>query len=525
MTVYRFCLVFLLLYAISCSPDDSTLPEDSEKNGSLPELITYEISDITLYSAKAGGKLINSGNSDVIELGLVVGYESLPTIENASDRFPLVADPTGEFTALFTRIPAKQTYYVRAYGISSNGVGYGNEVQFTSPDENILNENITLSTQEEVVNFGTFGYTTIGGTLKITGTVTDLSPLKSIVILNDGIEISGTDQLKTLKGLENLKIVGNILPHGVRISGNMALESLEGLNGLDITRGDFEIVENDKLVNLQGLNNYRASSAGDFLIENCDGLQSLQGLEKFIFVGGSLYLRGNSILDDISSLNNLGFVGFRIQIARNSNLQNLNGLENLTSVEGVELVDNDVLTNLDGLSNLISIPEIIYIAYNDVLNDLTPFQNITEIKNLTIEGNDALVNLNGFDNLRTIGYLYLNDNSSMTSLKGIESLHSLQSLEIYSNKSLYNLDGLNGLNTIQGSSYPIKIAYNNHLTSLSGLENLSVVEGFIQVFNNQALTDFCALKFLFEIDGHDGDVSISDNQENPSVIDIINFCN
>lgn len=523
-------LVFIT-FLISCSSDDpipsgSSDDTDTTQEINLPELQTNEVTDITLYSVKTGGKLIDAGDSDIIEAGLVVGLTTLPTTESNLNKFILIPDDLGDFNITITSIPANTTYFIRAYGINSEGIGYGNEVQFTSLEENVYVGNITLSTQDEVNEFGVNEYTTIDGSMYIEGSVTDLSPLESIVFINNAFEVKNTQSLQNLEGLNNLKITGNIFPNGFRIENNSALESLSGLNNLEITRGYSYIINNDNLINMQGLNSYYAASAGEFRIQECDGLQSLSGLENLQFIGDSFFLMDNSLLNDISSLSNLNYIDRRIYIHNNSNLQNIDGFEAITSLEGLSIINNDNLTNLDGLVNVSTISDIITISYNDNLNDLSVFQNINTVEYLNIESNNSLINLVGFNNLTSIGnQLDIYDNSSLSSLNGIENLNSLQRLRIHSNPSLTNLDGLNGLTTITGNSYPITIGYNSSLNSLTGFENLIEVEGYIQIFSNSMLNDFCALKNLFVNDGHNGNINFSGNLNNPSTDEIINNCN
>jgi len=517
-------------FLFSCS-DDSILNELSDEIETIeeinfPELLTNEVTDITLYSIKTEGKLIDTGDSDIIEIGLVVGLSTLPTIDNNFHKIIYKPDELGNFNITLTNLTPSTTYFIRAYGINSEGVGYSNEVQFISLEENVYIGDITLRTQDEVNEFGEYNYTTIDGSMYITETVSDLTPLGSIVIINSAFEVKNTQNLQSLDGLNNLKITGNIFPNGFRIVNNPALESLSGLNNLEITRGYTSIINNDNLISMEGLNSYYAASSGGFRIQDCDNLQNLSGLENLQFIGDSFFLMDNSLLNDISSLSNLNYISRRIYIHDNSTLQNINGFETITSLEGLSIVNNDNLTNLDGLLNISTISEIITISDNDNLNDLSVFQNINTIEYLNIGGNNSLINLEGFSNLTSIeNRLDIYDNSSLTSLIGIENLSSLQRLRIHSNSSLINLEGLNGLTKITGNSYPITIGFNSSLNTLEGLENLIEVEGLIQIFSNSMLSNFCALKNLFSNEGHNGNINFERNLNIPSIDEIVNDCN
>ena len=492
---------------------------------SVPNVQTFEVSDLNLFSFNAGGKLIDQGSSEVSEVGLVIGTYSSPTIEGNLDRIELNLDDQNEFNITIISSPANTTFYMRAYGINNDGVGYGNEVQFTTPNENVYNGDITLSTQEEVVEFGANNYTTINGRMYINGTVSDLSPLLSIVVVNSLFEVKNTTNLQNFDGLNNLRVTGNIEPNGFIIEGNVALENFSGLNSLEVTRGETKVINNDNLLNFQGLDSYVVASAGEFRVQDCDGLLNLSGLENFTFVGSDFYLVNNSQLNDISAVSNINHVGSRIHVENNSSLESINGFQSLTSIEGIEIYNNDILTNLDGLGNLVSI-ETISIKYNDNLTNLSAFQNISTTEFLSIEDNSSLTSLAGFNNLSSIGeQLYIYNNSNLISLEGLENLSFLERLYIHSNNSLINLSGLSGLTNIYGSSYPITIGFNSNLNSLSGFENLTYVSGYIQIFNNSQLNDFCALSPLFADGNHQGDLSIESNLSNPSIEEIVNNCN
>ncbi len=541
MTRKIFYLVSIILI-FSCSSDDSENSDIAEEIN-LPELQTNEVYDITLYSVEAGGKLIDPGDSDIIEIGLVVGLSTLPTTDNNLNKFILSPDESGNFNIRITSIPANTTYFIRAYGINSEGIGYGNEVQFTSLEENVYNGSITLSTQEEVDTFGANEYTTINGSLYIEGTVTDLSPLESIVIINSAFEVKNTQNLQNLEGLNNLKITGNIFPNGFRIQNNLVLESLSGLNNLEITRGESYIINNDNLTNMHGLDSYYAASAGEFRIEDCDGLQNLSGLENLEFIGSTLYIRNNTSLSDLSALIDLNFVT-SIYISDNSDLQDINGFDSLLTTESVSIINNDNLINLSGLLNLTSV-DAITISHNDLLDDLSGLSNLTSLNVITISHNDLLDDLSGLSNISSPLSISIEYNNSLTSLidlsnvdvknititgnpslinlVGLENISTLQRLYIHSNDSLVDLEGLDNLTSVTNNSYTITIGFNPNLNSLNGLDNLIQVNGFMQVFNNASLDDFCALKNLFSNGTYDT-LNFSGNLSNPTTDEIINNC-
>merc|ERR1711937_742280 len=96
---------------------------------------------------------------------------------------------------------------------------------------------------------------------------------------------------------------------------------------------------------------------------------------------------------------------------------------------------------------------------------------------------------------------------SVTSLKGLEGLTSVGGyLDIYGNAQLTSLDGLEGLNSVGGY---LRIYYNHQLTSFTGLEGLTSVGGSFEVMYNALLTSLAGLEGLTSVDG-DLDIDYND---------------
>lgn len=526
----RKCLILFscILFLINCKKHDDvpnnpvTPTTNPTVESKVPKLSTKPISELTLYSVTVGGCIIDTVGSNLTEQGVVVGTSSLPTLSNNLNKFSLKVDILGNFGTTIVNIPANTTYYLRAYGINTQGVGYGNEISFTSLKEKVYNGNVTIYTQQELNEFGANNYTTIKGSLYIWGGVTDLTPLNSLVIIGNGFEVKNTS-LIDFKGLENLEIVGVDFIHSVRIENNQSLKNFLGLNKLKITQGYFYVLNNDALVDLKGLDSYTTCANGEFRIQDCDNLQSITGLENMQYIYGSIYLMNNRLLNDLTAWKNLKKISEGIYVINNKSLTSINGFDNINQVEGIDLIDNPILTDLKGFHNISSIKGI-NIRNNNLLSDLSSFNKITSVQYLSIESSNSITDLKGFCNLQDIGVeLHIYHNPKLIDLTGLEKLNSLNRLYIHSNESLLSLKGLNNLNKIITNSYSITIGYNKNLKSLIGLNNLSQVDGYIQIFNNALLTDFCPLKFLFT-KGNNSDLNFSNNAINPSRDEIINNC-
>ena len=101
-----------------------------------PTVKTYEVSNITLNSARSGGWIEHEGYQgygSLSDRGVVWSTIPEPTIEN-NDGFTKDGTGTGWFTSNLEELQYGTTYYVRAYGTNEKGTAYGEELSFqTTP--------------------------------------------------------------------------------------------------------------------------------------------------------------------------------------------------------------------------------------------------------------------------------------------------------------------------------------------------------------------------------------------------------
>jgi hypothetical protein len=179
-----------------------------------------------------------------------------------------------------------------------------------------------------------------------------------------------------------------------------------------------------------------------------------------------------------------------------SSILNLNGLSVLTSIGGsLSIRYNDLLSNLTGLNSLTQIGSFLSIEYNDSLKNITALSTLTGIGTfIYIQGNAALTSLNGLEGITTIERLEIWNNNRLTSLTGLDNLISINGwLSVYHNDSLVNFSGLNQLDSIGGD---LNITFNAGLTSMEGLEGLTYVGSSLQIGYNDNLN---SLKGLDEL--------------------------
>ncbi len=97
----------------------------------LAEVITSEISNVTTNSAQCGGNVIDEGNGTVTVKGVCWNTSGDPTLQNCIDSTSN-GGGMGSFTSNITGLTPNTNYYVRAYAINEEGIGYGNQVVFTT---------------------------------------------------------------------------------------------------------------------------------------------------------------------------------------------------------------------------------------------------------------------------------------------------------------------------------------------------------------------------------------------------------
>lgn len=116
--VYVLTMGLLLMFLNSCEDEDTK---------SVAILTTTEISEITQSSAVSGGDITDDGGTTVTTRGVCWSTNETPTIDDSKSTN---GSGIGSFTADISSLAAGITYYVRAYAINSEGVGYGNTISF-----------------------------------------------------------------------------------------------------------------------------------------------------------------------------------------------------------------------------------------------------------------------------------------------------------------------------------------------------------------------------------------------------------
>ncbi|MDP3394254.1 hypothetical protein [Sediminibacterium sp.] len=485
----------------------------------LPILVTDSIKNLSGYSVDFSGRLVDSGGSKVKELGFLVDTVSMPTLQRNVNKITKNADSAGVFKSVIIGIPSNKRWYIRTYGINDDGVGYGNEVSFNSLPDKTYFGSITLSNQQEVNDFGSNNYTYIRGGLTVTGTtITDLSPLNSIIKISSRLDIIRTS-IKDFTGLENLEIIGVDFPGGLKVEHNYLLKNFKGLKKLKIIDGNTSIFRNKILENLEGLESLTTCLNFEIHINDNENLKSLKGLEQLRILLGSLMIRRNPLLTDISALRNLEVLYYDLEIDNNASLTNLNGLEKIKLLERISLKNNPNLLDISALRNIDSVRFAIYAIGNSVLSDFTPLNKIKHLEILNVSDNSKLSSLDAFQNLRSLIYLYVERNPLLFNFKGMENIQSLKILYVSHNDKLLNMKGLDNLSNVE----TVNLNNNPSLKNLEGLGNIKSLKTLFAIAINSSLDDYCAVKPLL-VSGITGEWLVTDNKFNPTISQVIANC-
>lgn len=446
----------------------------------------------------------------------------------------------------------------------------------------VFNGNATLTTQQEVDDFGANNYTAVTGKLTISGSsITDLSSLSTIQTIGNGnvsgtglfivnndnlinlnglnsvttisgdLEVTNNALLQTLSGLNNVNAINFdqlVFGGGLYIKNNNSLMNLSGLDNLNFIPIDLEIIDNPSLTSISQLSSAAATQI--VRIENNSSLASLSGLKAPTL---QLYIVNNDALTGFQDANFTGNISENLEIRDNDNITNLLGFENvdlgvlvpitlitihnnqnllslngLTSnfvhVIGVDIDSNPLLSNIDILLNFTG--GLIRVANSPNISSLSPLSNYLG-GTVIIEGTNGFLNLTGFENITNIDVIKLL-NTNLNSINQIVIDTVIGEVVIENNPDITSVSVFNTLETIQRpNGQPIfNISGNNQLLTLNGFENLITIDGGIvgqfKVENNGILNDFCALNNLFTNGTFDSTYSVFGNAYNPTQQDIIN---
>jgi len=246
------------------------------------------------------------------------------------------------------------------------------DAQEVACDNGAFVGDVSLTTQQELDEFGAMCYSSIIGRLDIISD-DDIDNLKALSSLREITSLTyiNVPQLTSLEGLQNLEKLG----HHFTLSELVNLKSIRHLSSLKHAEAGISLNRLPLIENLRGLENLTyLNSIG---LSDCPSLNSIEALNasENIF-WGRIDLYKCPLIASLSVFQKIERVGI-ITIAQMDGLETLHGLHNMSSSHSIHLSNNKNLTSLSGLDKL------------------------TEMFGLYLRSNGALENLNGLEALLT----------------------------------------------------------------------------------------------------------------------------
>lgn len=185
-SIYKLAFLSLLSTLLfSCS-------SEKEIAKTLPQLSTTAATAITLTTASSGGNITTDGGAAVTARGIVWNTATAPTVSLATK----TTDGTGagNFSSGIANLSPSTNYYARAYATNSVGIGYGNEITFTTGA--VVLPTLTTSAVSSITSNSAISGGTItadgGGTITARGVVWSTSQNPTITLTTKTSDGTGT---------------------------------------------------------------------------------------------------------------------------------------------------------------------------------------------------------------------------------------------------------------------------------------------------------------------------------------------
>jgi len=119
--VFIFSGVILMFIIIQSCKKEKYIPQ--------VDITTSTVTEISYTTATSGGDLIKIDGASIISRGVCWNTSPYPTVDNSKTT---ESANLGSFTSKMIQLTPNTLYYVRAYAISSDVTGYGNQVSFST---------------------------------------------------------------------------------------------------------------------------------------------------------------------------------------------------------------------------------------------------------------------------------------------------------------------------------------------------------------------------------------------------------
>ena len=95
----------------------------------IPVVSTMPVTEVSQISANSGGTLTDEGSASIVSVGVCWSTAEDPSI---ADNKTIETSGIGPFVSKLTQLVSSTKYYIRAYAMSSAGIGYGDQISFTT---------------------------------------------------------------------------------------------------------------------------------------------------------------------------------------------------------------------------------------------------------------------------------------------------------------------------------------------------------------------------------------------------------
>ncbi|MEJ7693627.1 hypothetical protein [Daejeonella sp.] len=119
-----------LIEGIKTAPDQSNSGTGNNSISKVPTLITSSPTEVAITFATISANVTNVAGSAIIEKGIVWSTTPKPTIDLNSRTNE--NSTSNNFTSSIKDLKSNTKYYVRSYAKNNAGIGYGNEITFTT---------------------------------------------------------------------------------------------------------------------------------------------------------------------------------------------------------------------------------------------------------------------------------------------------------------------------------------------------------------------------------------------------------
>ncbi len=468
-------LVVLLLMAVlfyNCSRDEIIFTGDDNF------ISSFELTqgDIILYGHISEDSIIVKAPANLSLDGAEV---SITISENAIVRPSPSAVTDWDQPYTFTITSYEKTSHVYYYSVERT---------------NVVNDgDVTLITQADVEAFAALEINEINGNLIIgmsTGedSISSLSSLSELKIVNYDLIINQTYKGTDLTGLENLEKAGSVHINSLEYLEDVSFPALVSImSDLTVSNKRIKTLEFPELTDVG--NGIRISNADSLASVDFPKLENVvsdlyfygssknKGMTEIEFpvlknVGGVLtcsywpFVNSLSCPEltmatsvDISRMDSVKTISMpNLQIVLDevslSDMNVLTGLDmsSLTTVYGnMYLSSLSVLADLDGLNSVTTVGEELTLRYLYLIENFSGLSSLVSVSGLTIY-QTPFVNLEDFSSLSSVSSVYIYNDSQNTSIEEIDvtGFDGLESIDL---RNIYNSFSLKGNDVFDGTLY------------------------------------------------------------------------